>query len=152
MNWAHRIGLVSSILFYLFGFVTLHQALIGSSQIYLWFFTIPVDIVAIADYGFFFIGIGFVLQLVLYFTKQKDQIISIGATQTTNAKTPMNLQLSNNQLVEAILIIRPLKHGRQPKIHLATRGTTEVPITPEVLQILRQANATEMVSVELQQQ
>jgi hypothetical protein len=89
--------------------------------------------------------------LLLYFTKQKDQIISIGADQSVNTKSPLNLQLSNHQLAEAILIIRPYQKGHNPKVHLATQEVIEVPATPEILQLFDQANATELVSMELPQ-
>jgi formate-dependent nitrite reductase membrane component NrfD len=152
MNWLHRIGLIGSILAYIFGFVLLHQGLGREEYIYFLFFGTSIERNIVIDTGFLFIGLGFVLQLLLYFTKQKDQIISIGASQPTNIKTPMNLELANHQLVEAILIIRPFKKGTIPKVHLATQEVTGIPITPEILQILNQANATELASVEIQPQ
>ena len=152
MNWNHRIGLISSILAYLFGFVLLHQSLTHSETPFFWFFAVSINDNIVTDLGFFFVGLGFMLQLLLYFTKQKDQIISIGSNQSATAKSPMNLELANHQLTEAILIIRPFKKGVKPKVHLATQEVTGIPITPEILQILNQANATELASVEIQPQ
>lgn len=142
----HVLGISTTLIFFILGFVLLHLVINSSEEVY-FFFDIYLSRNMAMDLGFLSIGAGIFILYWLYFAKSKNQVI----TFTGNNNKPLNVQLANHELDEVILIVRPTRTHHSPKVHLATKNVRAIK-SVSIPQLVQELGAQECLTIDLQKQ
>jgi uncharacterized membrane protein len=142
MKWLHGLFLSGSIVLFIFGVVVLHVLLNSAKELlHFYFFGWNITLFIAADMAFFFLGVAFFIILLMYFTKQREQIITLTGTDEQSAQ----LQIKRHQIVEAIFVIRPEKRSRPIRVHIAQRKNSATPIP-----LIKSLDVNEIMTLPLQ--